>query len=66
MNESNHEMLHMLTQQMGTILRPLIQDSNQSYQQLATQITRIGDFLWSLKAQVRHTPPPPPRPETPV
>lgn len=55
MNESNHEMIHMMTQQMGTILRPLIQDSNQSYQQLTTQMTRIGDFLgaprvWSLKA----------------
>ena len=40
MDESNHEMVHMLTQQMGTILRPLIQDSTQSYQQLATQMTR--------------------------
>lgn len=27
MDESNHEMIHMLTQQMGTILRPIIQDS---------------------------------------
>lgn len=34
MDERNHEIVHMLTQQMGTILRPLIQDSTQSYQQL--------------------------------
>lgn len=66
MDESNHEMIHMLTQQMGTILRPLIQDSTQSYQKLATQMTRIGDFLWAPRAQVCQTHPPPPRPETPV
>ena len=39
MDESNHEMVHMLTHQMGTILRPLIQDSTQSCQQMATQMT---------------------------
>lgn len=64
MDESNHEMVHMLTQQMGTILRLLIQDPTQSYQQLATQITRIGDFLGGPRAQVRQNPTPPPRPET--
>lgn len=62
MNESNHEMIHMLTQQMGTILRPLIQDSTQSYQQLATQMTQIGDFLRAPRAQIRKNPPPPLRP----
>lgn len=64
MDESNHEMVHMLTQQMVTILRPLIQDSIQSYQQLATQMTRIGDFFGAPRAQVRQNPTPPPRPET--
>ncbi|XP_050920016.1 uncharacterized protein LOC127137611 [Lathyrus oleraceus] len=29
-------------------------------------MTRIGDFLGAPRAQVRQTPPPPPRPETPV
>lgn len=29
-------------------------------------MTRIGDFLGALRAQVRQTPPPVPRPETPV
>lgn len=66
MDESNHEMAHMLTQQMGIILRPLIQDSTQSYQQLETQMTRIENFLGAPRAQVRQTPPPPPRSETPV
>lgn len=66
MDESNHEMVHMLTQQTGTILRPLIQDSTQSYQQLETQMTRIGDFLGAPRAQVRQNPPPPPRSETQV
>ncbi|XP_050909553.1 uncharacterized protein LOC127123374 [Lathyrus oleraceus] len=65
MDESNHEMVHMLTQQMGAILRPLIQDSTQSYQQFVTQMTRIRDFLKAPRAQVRRNPMPPPRPETP-
>lgn len=66
MYESNHEMVHMLTQQMGTILRPLIQDSTKSYQQMETQMTRIGDFLRAPRAQIHQNPPPPPRLETPV
>ncbi|CAI8593036.1 unnamed protein product [Vicia faba] len=36
MDESNHEMVNMLTQQIGAILRPLIQSLTQSYQQLDT------------------------------
>lgn len=63
-DESNHEIVHMLTQKMGTILSPLIQDSMQSYQQLATQMIRIGFFLGTPRAQVRQNPTPPPRPET--
>lgn len=66
MDESNHEMVHMLTQQMGSILRPLVQDSMQSYQQLATQMTRIRDFLGAPRALARRNPTPPPRPETQV
>lgn len=54
MDESNHKMVHMLTQQIGTVLRPLIQNSTQSYQQLATQMTRIGNFLGAPRVQVRH------------
>lgn len=33
---------------------------------METQITRIGDFLGAPRVQVRQTPPPPPRPKTPV
>lgn len=58
MDKSNHEMVHMLTQQIGAVLRPLIQNSTQSYQQLATQMTRIGDFLGDPRAQFRHNFPP--------
>lgn len=58
MEKSNHEMVHMLTQQIGVVLRPLIQNSTQSYQLLATQMTRIGDFLGAPRAQFRHNFPP--------
>ena len=37
MNESNHEMLNLLTQQIGTVFNPLIRDTNRSYQALTTQ-----------------------------
>ncbi|XP_045788321.1 uncharacterized protein LOC123883528 [Trifolium pratense] len=53
MDESNHEMVNLLTQQMGTVFNPLIQNTNESYQMLAFQMSRIADFFG--------TPPPPPR-----
>lgn len=45
MDESNHEMLRMLSQQMGTIFNPLIQNTTQTNQQMTTQMTRIADFF---------------------
>ena len=36
-DESNHEMVNLLTQQIGTMFNPLIQDTNRSYKALATQ-----------------------------
>lgn len=45
LNESNHDMVNTLTQQMGNIFSPLIRNTNQSYQQLATQMSRIVDFF---------------------
>ena len=45
MDESNHEMVNLLTQQIGTLFNPLIQNTNRSYQALATQMGRIGDFF---------------------
>lgn len=38
MDESNHDMVNMLTQQIGTVFNPLIQNTNHSYQQLAHQM----------------------------
>jgi len=38
MDESNHEMVNMLTQQIGTVFNSLIQNTNQSYQMLATYL----------------------------
>ncbi|WJX39866.1 hypothetical protein P8452_27373 [Trifolium repens] len=45
MDESNHDMVNMLTQQIGTVFNPLIQNTNQSYQLLANQMGRIADFF---------------------
>jgi hypothetical protein len=45
MDECNHEMVNLLTQQIGMVFNPLIQNTNQSYQALATQIGRIADFF---------------------
>ena len=59
MDESNHKMVNMLTQQMSLILRPLIENLVQSYQTLTTQMTRIGDFLGAPRAPVRQAAPPP-------
>ncbi|PNX62461.1 hypothetical protein L195_g052995, partial [Trifolium pratense] len=53
MDESNHEMVNLLTHQIGTVFNPLIQNTNDSYQMLAFQMSRIADFFG--------TPPPPPR-----
>jgi len=43
MDESNHEMVNLLTQQIGTMFNPLIRDTNQSYQAFTTQMGRIAD-----------------------
>ena len=32
MEDSNHEMVNMVTQQIGTVINPLIRDTNNSYQ----------------------------------
>ena len=45
MDESNHEMVNLLTQQIGTVFNPLIRDTNRSYQALTTQMERIVDFF---------------------
>ncbi|PNX54734.1 hypothetical protein L195_g048355 [Trifolium pratense] len=45
MDESNHEMVNTLTSQLGTILNPLINNTNNNYQLLAHQMGRIADFF---------------------
>jgi len=45
MDESNHEMVNLLTQQIGIVFNPLIRDTNRSYQALTTQMGRIADFF---------------------
>ncbi|XP_045831224.1 uncharacterized protein LOC123922561 [Trifolium pratense] len=45
MDESNHEMVNTLTSQLGTILNPLINNTNDNYQLLAHQMGRIADFF---------------------
>lgn len=54
MDESNHDMVNTLTQQMGTIFNPFIQNTNQSYQQLATKMNRIANFFGIPPSQVRY------------
>jgi hypothetical protein len=38
MDESNHEMVNLLKQQIGTVFNPLMQTTNQGYQALAAQM----------------------------
>jgi len=45
MDESSHEMVNLLIQQISTVFNPLIQNTNQSYQALAIQMGRIADFF---------------------
>jgi len=45
MDDINHEMVNLLTQQIDTVFNPLIQSINQSYQALATQVGRIADLF---------------------
>jgi len=42
--DSNHEMVNMVTQQIGTVINPLIRDTNNSYQALSAQMERIANF----------------------
>jgi hypothetical protein len=43
MDESSHEMVNLLTQQICTMFNPLIQ--NRSYQAFATQMGRIANLF---------------------
>lgn len=45
MDESNHEMVQMLSQTMNTVFNPFIQNTMQENQQMATQMTRLTQFF---------------------
>jgi len=45
MEESNHEMVNMVTQQIGTVINPLIRETNTSYQMLFAQMESISNYF---------------------
>src|SRR3954466_14343977 len=45
LDKNNHEKVNALTQQMGTVFTPMINNTNQSYEILAGQMARIADFF---------------------
>ncbi|KAK2422326.1 hypothetical protein QL285_032868 [Trifolium repens] len=45
MDESNHDMVNLLTQQIGTVFNPMIQNTNDSFQMLVYQMSQIADFF---------------------
>jgi len=56
MEETNHEMVNMVTQQIGVVINPLIQDSNRSYQALFVQMEQMADFFGAPAARNVPTP----------
>lgn len=50
MDESSHKMVKMLTQQIGTMFNPLIQNTNHNYKLLANQMGQIVDFFGAPQA----------------
>ena len=45
MDESNHDIVQMLTESLTTILNPLIQNTTELNQQMTAQMARMSDFL---------------------
>ncbi|XP_050919279.1 uncharacterized protein LOC127136800 [Lathyrus oleraceus] len=45
MDDSNHELVNMLTNQMGTVFNPVIQESAETNRQVANQLTHLCNFL---------------------
>ena len=54
MEESNHEMVNMVAQQIGTVINPLIRDTNTSYQMLSAQMERIANYFGAPPARTTH------------
>ncbi|XP_058749336.1 uncharacterized protein LOC131622295 [Vicia villosa] len=55
-DESNHDMVNALTQQIGTIFTPMINNTNHSYEMLVGQMARIADFFGTPSIPPRPTP----------
>ena len=53
MNERSHVMDNTLTRKIGIVFNLLIQNMNDSYQQLTTQMSRIADFFDALQVQIQ-------------
>ena len=45
MDESNHDMVKMLSQTLSRVLNPLIQNTTQSNQQMTTQMAGMTEFF---------------------
>jgi len=45
MKDCNHEMVNLLTQQIGIVFNPLIQETHNSYLALSNQMGRTADFI---------------------
>jgi hypothetical protein len=45
MDEANHEMVNLVTQQMSAVINLLIRDTNNSYQALSVQMERMANFF---------------------
>jgi len=54
MEETNHEMVNLVTQQVGAVINPLIRDTNKSYQAMSVQMERMADLFGAPAA--RNTP----------
>ncbi|XP_050896814.1 uncharacterized protein LOC127103605 [Lathyrus oleraceus] len=52
MDDSNHELVNMLTNQMGTIFNPVIQESAETNRQVANQLTCLCNFLGASARQM--------------
>jgi hypothetical protein len=51
MEDSNHEMVNMLTQQIGTVFNPLIRNTHNSYLALLDHVGQICDFFGAPRRQ---------------
>lgn len=45
MDDSNHDMMNMMTQQIVTTFNPMIENTNNTYQVLARHMGRISDVF---------------------